>query len=677
MKNHKDILNRYFDQVRQQPSLIASEEAAEIISRRRTAERTGRKRIQGIAGTALVGSVVLALFFLTPRDETPRETVQAENIAMTRGERAPQPGERISSLNGIQSTGIPLHEAGSAAERQSTAVRPTESEGPLNSGRESEPTGSTNKEADQVHIPSTIPPVIKTPDEQSSSSLQDMPLSELQDMLIPAAESVPEPVSPGYIRATSELNPLPETGKGQVQEKIVVMKLASINSYFDDYNPMVTADGRTLYFVSNREHGLGGHDFWVAEKEERDGLEFSTPSNLGSSINSSRNEGGATISADGQTMYFTACSRPDGLGDCDIYEARLEEVGWVEVRNVREVNTGDWEAQPTVSSDGRSLFFVSNRPGAIGGNEDTDIYVSYKQADGTWSRPKNLGRPINTKKKEDSPFIVPAGNALYFSSQGHKGYGGFDFFVSRLTDEAAWEQPVNLGPEFNTSNDERFITVPAAEDVIYFTKGESEKLDLYMARKQTRSTSIVIKGNVVDRETQALYHADLLFVDARSGEIISYAGTNAGTEEFSLVLGKNTSRRLIDVYGFNDSLGEFRTRIVLEPTDTYLEYRCKIFLNSSATSASKELSDYAPRLAVSPSDIRGEFTVESSEQQEGELTVLDVWGNVLLQHNLSAGTRERINLANAPEGIYLARLGESTALLPLHQGKISPKKRED
>ena len=105
MKNHKDILNRYFDQVRQQPSLIASEEAAEIISRRRTAERTGRKRIQGIAGTALVGSVVLALFFLTPRDETPRETVQAENIAMTRGERAPQPGggktEHGSPADGI------------------------------------------------------------------------------------------------------------------------------------------------------------------------------------------------------------------------------------------------------------------------------------------------------------------------------------------------------------------------------------------------------------------------------------------------------------------------------------------------------------------------------------------------------------------------------------------------
>ena len=112
------------------------------------------------------------------------------------------------------------------------------------------------------------------------------------------------------------------------------------------------------------------------------------------------------------------------------------------------INTNSWESQPCVSADGKELYFVSRR------NGNADIYFCQRNTDGTWGEPQNIGAPINTKGTEMAPFLHPDGRTLYFSSDKHIGMGGFDLFMSRRNAEGSWQTPVNLGSPVNTSGDE-------------------------------------------------------------------------------------------------------------------------------------------------------------------------------------------------------------------------------
>ena len=246
----------------------------------------------------------------------------------------------------------------------------------------------------------------------------------------------------------------------------------NLNTNSHEYAPTITADGRTLFFTSDRQGGEGGHDHWNAVRIGDSYAIFDGLLNAGPPLNTALNDGVASISADGRTIYFTACQRDDGLGDCDIYAADRVGAGFDNVRNITTVNSWYWDTQPSISADGATLFFVSNRPGALGGDGDTDIWKSTLQADGTWSAPINLGAPVNTPLRQDSPFLHPSGKFLYYSTRGNGGYGGLDFVVSQKTADG-WSAPVNLGNAINTDRDERFISVPTSGDAVYFS---SERL---------------------------------------------------------------------------------------------------------------------------------------------------------------------------------------------------------
>lgn len=270
----------------------------------------------------------------------------------------------------------------------------------------------------------------------------------------------------------------------------------SLNSSAADYAPSVSPDGKHLYFVSNRTSGSGkgGHDIWTARKRDPLDLEFDQPVNIGEPINTEMNEGTMTISPDGNTMYITACNRLDGLGDCDLYEAKLTDGKWGDMRNLVAINSPYWDSQPTLSESGDTLYFTSNRIGTLGGDEDSDIYMAIRGEDGEWKTPVNLGEPINTPQREDSPFIVPGANKLYFSSAGHGGYGKLDFFVAERNDGGTWGEPQNLGPVFNTPQDERMLTTTADEEVFYFASERSAPtnlgtLDIFMALRSNTPTS--------------------------------------------------------------------------------------------------------------------------------------------------------------------------------------------
>ena len=180
-----------------------------------------------------------------------------------------------------------------------------------------------------------------------------------------------------------------------------------INTIDDEYWPSITADGQTLMFTrqpvvknSSSSQELLQEDFFVSFYTDN---VWQTALNAGAPLNTRQNEGAQTLSSNGRYMYFTACDRPGGIGSCDIYFSSFNDGKWSDPSNLRTpVNSSHWESQPSISADGKTLFFSSNRPGGMGGK---DLWYSTMNDRNMWNTPVNMGNKINTDGDEMSPFI--------------------------------------------------------------------------------------------------------------------------------------------------------------------------------------------------------------------------------------------------------------------------------
>lgn len=260
----------------------------------------------------------------------------------------------------------------------------------------------------------------------------------------------------------------------------------SVNTVLDEYWPSVTGDGQQLIFTREVKRAAGyGRDYnrdrqedfyvsrWVA-----DGY-WGTARNAGAPLNTSGNEGAQSISSDGRYMFFTACDRNDGQGRCDIYFSSNDGNRWSPGLNLGPpVNSAYWESQPSISPNGNMLFFVSNRPGGMGG---MDIWYSTRGSDGKWSKPVNPGKAINTTGDEFSPFIYFNGRTLYFSSNGRESFGGHDIYVTTLARDSGWTTPENLGPPVNTPADETGLVIESSGRRAYFSsvRNKDKGKDIY------------------------------------------------------------------------------------------------------------------------------------------------------------------------------------------------------
>ena len=315
-----------------------------------------------------------------------------------------------------------------------------------------------------------------------------------------------------------------------------------------DYGPTVSADGRTLYFVSNRKgsritrDGDFSHDFWMVKKDNNLDTIFTSPVNIDTidaGVNTVMNEGVASIAADRQSLFFTGCNRPDGLGDCDVYMAEIEGDKWGTPRNLgRNVNSEYWDSQPTISPGKDRLYFVSNRPSPTNpdgeGQDDTDIwYCDWDEDLGEWKPAMNIGPDINTSKAEASPFIGADGNTLFFASNGHTpNMGGLDFYRTKRTGEKdrssrdRWSKPSQLPAPINTREDEQFISLPASGDVLYFSSrrqdlpGFQGDLDVFMAFIPTYFRAVNVIVNVIDECTGQNIPATLTFKNPKTGKAV-------------------------------------------------------------------------------------------------------------------------------------------------------------
>jgi len=283
-----------------------------------------------------------------------------------------------------------------------------------------------------------------------------------------------------------------------------------INSPISEYWPVLTADGNMLVFTRSDRKKNTPEDLYYSVKKNN---QWQKAQNIGAPINTPKSEGAQSISADGRTMVFTACLRNDGLGSCDIYIAYKTGNKWTKPVNMGSpVNSKYKETQPSLTADGKGLYFVSNRPGGKG---KFDIWYSKQLKNGKWSVPENLGDSINTPEDELAPFIHYDGQTLYFSSFGHQGMGGSDMFIARKNTNGKWSVPENLGYPINTYYNEESIIVSADGKLGFFSSdmkggyGQKDiyKFELYDAIKP--QPVIFAKGIVYNAETKAALQANV------------------------------------------------------------------------------------------------------------------------------------------------------------------------
>jgi outer membrane protein OmpA-like peptidoglycan-associated protein/tetratricopeptide (TPR) repeat protein len=299
----------------------------------------------------------------------------------------------------------------------------------------------------------------------------------------------------------------------------------NINSVDDEYWPSITVDGKTLIFTRlvGSKTSIGGQptiaqeDFYTANFV---GNEWQPCVPL-STINTIYNEGAQSISTDGKLLFFTACTRSDGRGSCDIYFSRNKGGVWSLAQNAGSpVNSPSWESQPSISANGELLYFVSNRKGGKGGMDiwKCNLKGFSEWGSPVWGYPVNLGDSVNTPGNEMSPFIHSDGKTLYFASDYWPGLGGYDIFYCRQKNDSVWTKSQNIGYPINSYKDEQGLVVDASGKNAYYSSDRpgSQGMDIYsfeLHQAAQPNPVSYIKGKVVDSETGAPICAKVELID--------------------------------------------------------------------------------------------------------------------------------------------------------------------
>ncbi|HNP18039.1 MAG TPA: OmpA family protein [Fulvivirga sp.] len=335
----------------------------------------------------------------------------------------------------------------------------------------------------------------------------------------------------------------------------VLLNMGSkVNSDKSDYGPALSSKDEKLIFTSKRNSHYRGLDpvndedlFYTTNEYDSWGeaIEFKE-------LNTQYNEGSATISRDGQTLFFARCNAPDGLGDCDIYSAKLQEDNsWGEVQNLGfNVNSIAWDSHPSLSHQEDTLYFASDRLGGFG---LSDIYYTVKDESGKWQKALNIGPIINTRNSEVSPFYHNVFNVLYFSSNGQNlNFGEFDIYKSYF-DGKNWGEPKNIGPLVNGPGSEFYFTIDSKSNNLYYARSVENKmdnLDLYsfpLPMEAQPGATTTVRGSLTDEKTGKPFKGIVSIIDLDQGiEVAPKFLRPDGSFQFDLI---NNSNYLLIIQG--------------------------------------------------------------------------------------------------------------------------------
>lgn len=360
----------------------------------------------------------------------------------------------------------------------------------------------------------------------------------------------------------------------QYELNVVIENLGlGVNTHLHDYSPIISSDGNTLIFTSNRSDDpkairerTNYEDIYITK---RNGNTWDPPKKISANINQKYNDAAASLSPDGKTLFLYY---EEGNGD--IYYSRFDGNDWSSPKPLnKNINTSMyWETSASITADGKKLYFASNRPGGYG---ELDLYVSELTASGDWGKATNLGPLINTPENEDAPFIHPDGVTLYFSSDGHPNLGNSDIFVTEFVD-GKWKKPENLGWPINTWEYDGFFTISADKKKGYYStmkEGGLGEADIYsitflepkykpkpkpvvvetkpavvakpastdfvdplvQASREKRVVT-VLKGKVIDENTAAPLGAVITLVDNETKKVLTKITTDPENGDFELVI---------------------------------------------------------------------------------------------------------------------------------------------
>lgn len=320
---------------------------------------------------------------------------------------------------------------------------------------------------------------------------------------------------------------------------------SSVNTSNNEYFPCITADNQTLLFTrllsDSRSYTGRQEDFFMSYYKEDS---WKPAFEVGVPINTVYNEGAPTLSADGNILIFTACESLEGYGEsrkgygrCDLFVSKKSGNDWTVPYNLgTPVNSRAWESQASLSADGRTLYFVSNR------HNNYDIWYSTVDNNGVWSEPLKMGPNINTDGYEGSVFIHPDNQTLYFSSDGHVGMGGLDIFVSRKDSLGKWGTPKNLGYPINSFTDDNSIVISADGGLAMFASDREDGfggLDLYAFELYEEARPQVVtymKGTVFDQGTNKKLDARFELTSLTTGMVAIESFSNKKTGDFLVCL---------------------------------------------------------------------------------------------------------------------------------------------
>lgn len=369
-----------------------------------------------------------------------------------------------------------------------------------------------------------------------------------------------------------------------------------INTTMNEYFSAVSADGNQFIFtrgVTDPERpGYENEDFFISVRQ-KDVWQTAKPMR---EINSIGNEGAPTLSADGTIMFFASCANEfgdygaqdrKGYGSCDIFYSQKIDGRWTMPRNAGPaINTNHWETQPSFSSDGKTLYFIRGIVGR-GSVKAQDIYMSTVGDDGRFTPAVKISTNVNTPGKEESPFIHPDNQTLYFSSDGHPGMGGLDNYMSKRQPNGEWGKPINLGYPLNTFNDDNSLIVYPNGKLAFFAsqrQGGQGGLDIYQFElpEDVRPDKITyVKGKVYNSKTKEPLEANFELVDLETQQLLTRSYSQKNGEFFvTLTANKNymvnVNKEGYLFYSDNFSLKEketdfnkpYQLDIPLEPIDT-------------------------------------------------------------------------------------------------------------
>ena len=328
---------------------------------------------------------------------------------------------------------------------------------------------------------------------------------------------------------------------------IKVNALDNLNTQHPEYRPLINAEENIIYFTSRRPGGSSEvkddqenyyEDIYYSEKINN---KWTKPSLALGELNIEKSSSALYLSADGEYMFTSMVNTDSKLGPVGrgIFESFHNGFNWSKPKFLENnVNSKYWETTANLDLYQNILLFVSDREGGYGGR---DIWMVKKLPNGNWTKPQNLGEPINTEYDEESPYLHPDGKTLYFSSVGHKSMGGFDIFKSTLNKDLTWSAPVNIGYPINTVSDDLFFTPTVSGNNALFSsyrdegKGDYDIYELSLLNEEESHLS-VYKGIVKCQNERIIKDLTISVINEKSFSNYDNYHPNDSTGHFVFVL---------------------------------------------------------------------------------------------------------------------------------------------